>query len=135
LKKVAIIAVAIFIGCMLTGIALGYITGLMLVKPYVVPVTIVGPDLKVEDAKFHYDPPTATWDWVKVEVKNYAGASRAGVIDVYIYDDDGDVIASGSRSTGSIPAGQRRKIKVTIGWQSGKTVCDAVSARIVVIQD
>jgi hypothetical protein len=131
LKRVAIV-MAVAIASLGIGIAIGQNSGIVLVKPFSAPITVVESDVRVISMTYTYDPLADKLTDVKIVLENTAFANRDCIVHIVLFDKDGNAIARGSSST--ITIGGRSSLQVIVGlsWISGKSVNDIASGRVAV---
>jgi len=120
---------------MLTFTIASAATEYTVVKPFTATLSFTEAVLKVEAVSFgaYYDPDTNRFTDCDVTVKNYdAQYAHSGSIYVYLFDANGNEVASGQLSFDPISPNDQVTLKVTLTWISGKSLSDVASGRVVV---
>jgi len=120
---------------MLTFTIASAATEYSIVKPFAATLTFTEPVLKVEAVDFgaYFNPDTNQYTSCDVTVKNYdAQYAHSGTIYVYLFDANGDQVASGQLSFDPISPNDQVTLKVTLTWAEGKSLSDVASGRVVV---
>ena len=120
---------------MLTFTIANAATEYTVVKPFTATLSFTEAVLKVEAVSFgaYYDPDTNRFTDCDVTVKNYdAQYAHSGAIYVYLFDANGNEVASGQLSFDPISPDDQVTLKVTLTWASGKSLSDVASGRVVV---
>lgn len=131
-SKAILLALLVAIISFSIGIVIGQETSFTLIKPYVMPITTIAPDLKIESVVFNFDVITSRYLSVDVTVKNYASVVKSGTIYVYLLDKTGNTVASSDLVTGSIGSDLTVTKTLTLLWVTENIVENVTSGHITV---
>lgn len=127
--------VVIIVATSLLTATMAQTPSIILAKPARTPIATTSSSLVASNASFSYDAYTNKWTFVTVQVTNEGGESASGTVTVILYDSQGNPIASGSASTGTISAGGITSVLITLSWSAGTDADDVVSGTVTVNQD
>jgi hypothetical protein len=128
------LVVAIIVATSLLTATMAQGPSIILTKPARTPIATASSNLVASSASFSYDAYTNKWTFVTIQITNEGGEAASGTVTVILYDSQGNPIASGSASTGTVSAGSATTVLVTLSWSAGVDADDVVSGTITVNQ-